>query len=133
MDPMRTPRNYFAAAVVGAVLVGGVGGSVARATTTPGVVYVLKTVVDNKGVHIPKDQFTRNGITRYPRGGLIRYEFVNKGTKPYAVHMWAETTIVMKPGGHAMMLVNWQYRGTYHYWRVYRGKELKPAGTIVIF
>jgi len=36
-------------------------------TTTPGVVYVVKTPVDDKGIHIPKDQFTRNGITRYPR------------------------------------------------------------------
>jgi hypothetical protein len=130
---MRTPRNYLLAVAGAAVVAGGVGASVARTTTTPGVVYVVKTVVDSKGIHVPKDQFTRNGITRYPRGGLIRYEFVNKGTKPYAVHMWAETTIVMKPGGHATMLVNWQYRGTYHYWRVLHGKELKPVGTVVIF
>jgi hypothetical protein len=39
----------------------------------------------------------------------------------------------MKPGGHAQMLVNWQYRGTYHYWRISRGRELTPAGTIIIF
>ena len=54
-------------------------------TTKPGVIYVVKTPVDDKGIHIPKDQFTRNGVTRYPRGAIIRYEFINKGSKPYAV------------------------------------------------
>jgi hypothetical protein len=103
-------------------------------TTKPGVIYVLKIPVDDKGIHIPKDQFTRNGITRYPRGALIRYEFTNKGTKPYAVHMWAADTIVMKAhGGHATMLVNWQYRGDYHYWRILRGHRIAPIGTVIIF
>ena len=68
-------------------------------TTTPGVIYVLKTAVDDKGVHVPKDKFTRNGITRYPRGALIRYEFTNKGTQAYAVHVWGADTVVMKPHG----------------------------------
>jgi hypothetical protein len=36
-------------------------------------------------------------------------------------------------GGHASMLVNWQYRGTYHYYRESRGHRIAPAGTIVIF
>jgi len=103
-------------------------------TTTPGVIYVLKIPVDDKGIHIPKDRFTRNGITRYPRGAEIRYEFTNKGTKPYAVFMWAADTVVMKPhGGHATMFVNWQYRDTYHYYRVYRGHKIAPVGTIIIF
>jgi hypothetical protein len=103
-------------------------------TTTPGVIYLLHTRVDDTGIHVPKDQFTKNGITRYPRGALIRYEFTNKGTKPYAVHVWGAETVVMKAnGGHATMLVNWQYRGEYHYWRVLRGKRLTPVGTVVIF
>jgi hypothetical protein len=103
-------------------------------TTKPGVIYVLKVPVDDKGVHIPKDQFTRNGVTRYPRGALIRYEFLNKGTKPYAVHMWGADTVVMKPKvGHATMLVNWQYRGDYHYWRILHGRRVPPVGTVIIF
>jgi hypothetical protein len=130
---MHAPRKYLAAAVCAAGLAGGVVATAAQATTTPGVVYVVKTVVDDKGVHIPKDQFTRNGITRYPRGGLIRYEFVNKGTKPYAVHMWATNSIVMKPRGHASMFVNWAYRGTYHYWRILHSRPQKPIGTVIIF
>jgi hypothetical protein len=102
-------------------------------TTTPGVVYVVKTPVDDKGIHIPKDQFTRNGITRYPRGALIRYEFVNKGTKPYAVRMWAATTFVIKPGRKTSMLVNWGYRGDYTYARIYKGHQIRPIGTVIIF
>lgn len=102
-------------------------------TTTPGVVYVVKTPVDDKGIHIPKDQFTRNGVTRYPRGALIRYEFVNKGTKPYAVRMWAADTFVMKPGRKTSMLVNWAYRGDYTYARIYKGHQIRPVGKVIIF
>ena len=132
MEDMRNAIAVTAAFVAAAAVVP--AATPARPlTTTPGVIYVLKTVVDDKGIHIPKDQFTKNGITRYPRGALIRYEFVNKGTKPYAVHMWATDTIVMKPGGHAARLVNWQYRGEYHYWRLLRGHRLSPVGTIIIF
>ena len=123
----------FAAALLAALAVP--AATAARpATTTPGVIYVLKVTVDDKGIHIPKDRFTRNGVTRYPRGAQIRYEFTNKGSKPYAVFMWAADTVVMKPhGGHAAMFVNWQYRDTYHYYRLYRGHKLRPVGTIVIF
>lgn len=102
-------------------------------TTTPGVIYVLKTPVDDKGIHIPKDQFTRNGVTRYPRGALIRYEFVNRGTKPYAVRIWASTTLVMKPGRKETLLVNWAYRGDYTYARISKGHQIGPIGKIIIF
>jgi hypothetical protein len=102
-------------------------------TTTPGVIYVIKTPVDDKGIHIPKDKFTRNGVTRYPRGALIRYEFINKGTKPYAVRMWGTTTTAIKPGRMEIRLVNWAYRGEYTYARIYKGHQISPIGKIVIF
>jgi hypothetical protein len=102
-------------------------------TTTPGVIYVIKTTVDDKGIHIPKDKFTRNGVSRYPRGALIRYEFTNKGTKPYAVRIWATETVVIKPGHQAIRLVNWAYRGDYTYARIYKGHQISPIGTIIIF
>jgi hypothetical protein len=102
-------------------------------TTKPGVIYVVKTRVDDKGIHIPKDQFTRNGVTRYPRGALIRYEFINKGTKPYAVRIWATQTVIIKPGRQTVRLVNWAYRGDYTYARIYKGHQISPIGTIIIF
>jgi len=135
MHAMKKPPVFAAAvaAAAAAALLPGSAGARPQ-TTTPGVIYVLKVTVDDKGVHIPKDRFTRNGITRYPRGALIRYEFTNKGTKPYSVFMWAADTVVMKPhGGHASMLVNFQYRDTYHYYRLYRGHKIAPVGTIIIF
>jgi hypothetical protein len=102
-------------------------------TTVPGQVYVLKTIVDDKGVHIPKDKYTKNGVTRYPRGALIRYEFVNKGTKTYSVRMWFFKTVAMKPRGQSSQLVNWNYRGEFHYSRLSGGRQIKPVGTVVVF
>jgi hypothetical protein len=102
-------------------------------TTTPGVIYVIKTPVDDKGIHIPKDKFTRNGVTRYPRGALIRYEFINKGTKSYAVRIWATETVAIKPGRTEARLVNWAYRGDYTYARIYKGHQIGPIGKIIIF
>jgi hypothetical protein len=133
MDRMRNAK----AAAVAALAVAAVIPAATQArplTTKPGVIYVLQVPVDDKGIHIPRDQFTKNGVSRYPRGALIRYEFTNKGSKPYAVHMWGADTVVMKArGGKAPMLVNWQYRGEYHYWRILKGKRLTPVGTVIIF
>jgi hypothetical protein len=133
MKPMRNAFAVTGAALVAATVVP--AATPARPqTTTPGVIYVLKTLVDDKGVHMPKDKYTKNGITRYPRGAEIRYEFTNKGSKPYAVHVWGADTVVMKAnGGHATMFINWQYRGDYHYWRILRGHRISPVGTIIIF
>jgi hypothetical protein len=133
MDPMRNAKTAAAAAVVLAAVLP--AATQARPSTTkPGVIYVLKVPVDDKGIHIPKDQFTRNGVSRYPRGAIIRYEFANKGTKPYVVHMWGAETLTMKARrGKDSLLVNWQYRGEYHYWRISKGKRLKPVGTVIIF
>jgi hypothetical protein len=134
MKRMKKAFAFSAVALVAATVAVPAATPARPLTTTPGVVYVLKTIVDDKGIHVPKDKFTRNGITRYPRGAEIRYEFTNKGSKPYAVHVWGAETLVMKAhGGHAAMLVNWQYRGEYHYWRILHGHRIKPAGTIIIF
>jgi hypothetical protein len=131
MGPVKTPYAITVAAFA-AVAIAPVAISARPQTTKPGVVYVVKAMVDNKGVHIPNGRYTKNGVSRYPRGVVIRYEFANKGTRPYEVHMWTASTHVMKPGGHASVLVNWSYRGTYHYWRVWRSRRLTPIGTVII-
>jgi hypothetical protein len=132
---MRSMRKtlVFTAALLTLGVVAPTASTAEPQTTTPGVIYVLKTRVDEKGVHIPKDRFTRNGVTRYPRGALIRYEFVNRGKRAYAVRMWGADTTVMKVGGRTALLVNWQYRGDYTYARLYRGHRIGPVGKIVIF
>jgi hypothetical protein len=101
----------------------------------PGVL-VRHVLVDDKGVHLPNDQYTKNGVARYPRVPSIRYEFKNVGSKPYAVFLWGADTVVMKPhGGRATMLVNYQWAkpGTYHYYREYRGHKIAPIGKIIIY
>jgi hypothetical protein len=132
---MRSMRKTLAltAALVAPGVVAPAASTAHPQTTTPGVIYVVKTPVDEKGVHIPKDRFTRNGVTRYPRGALIRYEFVNRGKRPYAVRMWGADTTVMKVGGRTALLVNWQYRGDYTYARLFKGHQISPVGKVVIF
>jgi hypothetical protein len=102
-------------------------------TTTPGIVYVVKTVITDTKVTIARDQFTRHGVHRLPRGAQIRYAITNKGTKAYALKMWETVSPVMKPGGHAALFVNWQFRGTYRFVLLYHGKPAGPKGVIVIF
>jgi hypothetical protein len=102
-------------------------------TTTPGIVYIVKVVVTDTKITIARDRFTRNGVSRLPRGAQIRYSLTNKGTRPYAWRVWGASTPVMKPGGHESIFVNWQYRGTYRHELLFRGKPAGPKGRIVIF
>lgn len=103
-------------------------------TTTPGTLYHVKVVVDDKGIHIPADRFTVHGLHRYPRGALLQYTFINEGSKPYAVWVWDQDTAALKPhGGKGILLLNWNYRGEFHYYRKLHGKRIAPVGTIDVF
>jgi hypothetical protein len=109
-------------------------GAARRQTTEPGVVYIVKVVLTDKKISIARDKFTtKTGVTRYPRGAIIRYAITNKGKRPYAWRVWGADTPVMKPGGHESILVNWHYRGTYSYELLFRGKPVGPRGQIIIF
>jgi len=83
-DTMNRMRNAIAvtAAFAAAAAVVPAATPARPLTTTPGVIYTLKTPVDDTGIHMVKDKFTKNGITRYPRGAQLQYVFINKGTKP---------------------------------------------------
>ena len=123
-----------AAAVIALLPVTFVPGAHARPqTTTPGVIYIVKTLVTDKKVEIARDRFTRHGVSRLPRGAQIRYAITNKGTRPYALKVWETTSEVMKPGRHSAVFINWQFRGTYRYVLLYHGKPAGPKGIIVIF
>jgi hypothetical protein len=107
-------------------------------TTTPGVIYVIKTTINDKHVVLARDRFntarlTRNGIYRYPRGAQLRFAITNKGTRPYSLKMWETTSPVIRPGRRDAMFINWQFRGKYRYAVLYRGKPAGPKGYIVIF
>ena len=132
-------RRVLAAAVVSSLPVAFVPGAHARPqTTTPGVIYVIKTTVTDTRVVLQRDRFntprlTRRGTYRYPRGAQLRFAITNKGTRPYALKMWETTSPVMKPGGRNAIFVNWQFRGKYRYVVLYHGRPAGPEGVIVIF
>jgi hypothetical protein len=103
------------------------------ATTVPGVVYAVKVLITDTKISIQKDKFTRNGVSRLPRGAQIRYEMTNKGTKPYVLQIWTTKSGTMRPGGHDSFLINWNYRGRYVYRTLLRGRPAGPKGLIIIF
>jgi hypothetical protein len=131
-------RRLLIAGTLGAALLALFGAAVtsdARATTTPGVVYVVKVTLTDKSIVIPKDKFSLHSpYPRYPRGAEIRYSITNKGTRPYSLKMWGSTTTVMKAhGGHDSILLNWWERGQFPYTTLYRGKPAGPHGFVTIF
>jgi hypothetical protein len=123
--------SAVAAALVAAVVVPAAGAR--PQTTTPGVVYVVKVVLTDKAIAIAHDKFTRNAQIRYPRGALIRYSVLNKGTHPYVFRVWGSNTAVIKPGARDSILINWNYRGRFAYEILLRGKPAGPKGSIIIF
>jgi hypothetical protein len=130
---VRKLAGVGVAAILAAALGGATAGS-GGATTTPGVLYISKTIVTDKTIKIPRDKFTRSGQIRYPRGALIRYEITNKGTKPYKLEVWGSKTAVMRPGRRAKILIYWNYRGTYLVRLLLpNNKPAGPKTTIQIF
>lgn len=106
----------------------------AEATTVPGVVYVIKLTVTDKTVTLPPDKFSKGlKYARYPRGAVIRYKVMNKGTRAYSVKIWDVVTPPIRPGHFDTVLVNWNYRGSYSYASLYHGKPVGPHGRIKIF
>jgi hypothetical protein len=94
---------------------------------------VKVTVTDKKLVVHEPAQFVRNGIIRYPRGAIIRYEATNKGTRAYAFKVWDSVTRVMRPRGNDSVLINWNYRGRFVYRTLFRGKPFGPKGVIEVY
>jgi hypothetical protein len=129
-------RSWFVLALSSAVLaaVAAQTALAASKTTTPGQVYIVKVTLTNTAIIIPKDKFDKGlKYPRYPRGAAIQYKVTNKGTRPYSVEIWAGKTQVIPPGHVDTILVNWNYRGVYHYESLYKGKPAGPHGTVTIF
>ncbi len=104
-------------------------------TTTPGQLYVVKVTVTDTSIKVPKDRFTRNGVTRYPRGATLRYVITNLGTRRYVFDIWGAKTAPIKPhGGKDSLLVAWNRRGTFLYQTLLvGGRPAGPKGVVVIF
>jgi hypothetical protein len=107
--------------------------SARQQTTTPGVVYVIKIKVTDRSIVIPRDKFSIGNVTRYPRGAVLQYRITNLGSKPYVFQIWGTTTAPIRPGKHDSFLINWNYRGSFHYGTLLHGKPTGHGGTIIIF
>jgi len=123
-------------AMLAATLAGGLPqpATAATKTTVPGVVYVVKLTVTDTTVSIQRDKFSKGlKYARYPRGAVIRYKVLNKGTRAYSVRIWDVVTPAIRPGHFAPVLVTWNYRGSYRYASLYHGSPVGPHGRIKIF
>jgi hypothetical protein len=102
-------------------------------TTTPGVLYIIKVVLTDKTISIPRDKYTRNGHSRYPRGATIRYSLLNLGSRPYSFEIWGAHTDPIRPRGRDSILVYWNFRGKFGYRLLFKGRPAGPRGFVEIF
>jgi hypothetical protein len=134
----RIVRVYLVALVVAALLAGlSVGG--ASATTAPGFRFTLKVVITNSGILLvphrtPTGKLLNHYITaggriaNFPRGTLVQFVFVNKGTKTYlpAIRVTNAsqnspltpvkplyTGSAVKPGHSVALFGNFYFRGSF--------------------
>ncbi|HEY3924969.1 MAG TPA: hypothetical protein VGL75_10455 [Acidothermaceae bacterium] len=130
-----TAKRIAIGVAAAAAVCAGVNSAVAPATTTPGVIYVVKVTLTNSAITIPKDKFSlHTKYPRLPRGAQIRYEILNKGTRPYSFKIWGSTTGVMKARvGKDAIFINWTYRGKFLYETLYKGKPAGPKGYVTVF
>jgi hypothetical protein len=119
----------LAAAAIGTALAAAPAG----ATTTPGVVYIVKATMTPAKIVIAKDRLTRNGMPRYPRGAVIRYAITNTTAKTLVFQMWSQKTLAIKPGHKDSVLVNWNYRGRFPFRMLYHGKPFGSTGYVTIY
>lgn len=127
-------KMLFPIAVAALAAAAAVPGAGARPeTTTPGTLYIVKVTVTDTTIKMPKDRFTLHGVTRYPRGALIRYAVTNLGTRPYTFEIWGAKTLPIRPEHHDSILVAWNRRGTFVYRTLAGGRPAGPKGIIRIF
>ncbi len=99
--------------------------SAERQTTRPSVVYTIPAVLTDKGIELTH--------TQVPRGVMIRYTILNRGTRPYTFQIWKTKTGPIPPNGRARLRVNWDYRGRFLFRTLYRGKPAGPRGSVTVF
>jgi hypothetical protein len=119
------PVALLAFSVAALALAGAASARRQTAEPPPPVVHVIKITVTDRSIVIPR--------ARLPRGVVIQFRITNLGSRPYVFQMWATTTLPIPPGKHDSFLINWNFRGKYHYGTLLHGKPTGHGGTIVIF
>jgi hypothetical protein len=127
-------RKVLAAGVVTAALAAPVGAALARPQTTkPGIVYTVTVILTDTRITLTHRAKGTLGLSRLPRGAIIRYEIVNRGSRPYVFRIWSSETAPIRPRKRDSILVNWNYRGRFVYKTIYRGKPFGPKGTVIVY
>ena len=94
-------------------------------TTLPGVVYTIPAVLTDKRIELTH--------TQVPRGVMVRYSILNRGTRAYTFQIWKAKAGPIPPNGRARLRVNWDYRGRFVFRTLYRGKPAGPRGSVTVF
>ena len=90
------------------------GAAVARATTQPGTLYVVRLEITEHSVVFRGDKFlTKKAYPHYPRATDVRYEVRNNGTRPFSLNILGSVTGVVQPGKTRSILVYWGRRGRF--------------------
>ena len=93
-------------------------------TTSPGIVYTLPAVLTDNAIEV--------GETLIPRGTVIRYLIVNRGSRPYALRIASTATRPIPPRGRARLQITWNRRGRFTLRTLYRGKPVGPRRSITV-
>jgi hypothetical protein len=102
-------------------------GSVAPATTTPGLLYVKRLVITNEKILVQghKTRTMTARVQRYKRGVMIRYEVRNRGTRAFRLNILGSSTGRLAPGRGTPVLVGWMRRGSYTFRAVPNGPRMR--------
>jgi hypothetical protein len=104
-----------------------------RMTTEPGVIYKVPVTLEGTTVTIAKDQFWRNGKSRWPRGAVIQFVITNKTDSTKALQIWSSRSAPIQPGKSKVVLMLWIYRGNFAYYMLSHGKKFGEKGRVTIF
>jgi hypothetical protein len=99
--------------------------SAERQTTIASIVYTVPAVLTDKEIGLSH--------THVPRGVMIRYTILNRGTRPYTFQIWKAKTGPIPRKGRARLRVNWDFRGHFTFRPLYRGKPAGPRGSVTVF
>jgi hypothetical protein len=98
----------------------------AAATTQPGVLYTSTLIISDARIVVADNKFaTRTGYARYPRGSMIRYTVVNRGSRAFSLDILGSATGAVQPGRRKLILVNWDRRGSFVFRAAPRGPRLR--------
>jgi len=97
----------------------------APATTQPGVLYTSTVIITDGKIVIADNKFAaRTGFARYPRGSMLRYTVVNRGTHAFTLNILGSSSGRLPPGRKNTMLVNWDRRGKFRFRAVPNGPRM---------